>query len=254
MLTEREKHKYRARSQKAYPLTPDSRCEWCGGALGKIPRHHPDLESRPDYCIILCDPCHIAEDTKLGKRGEGARAAKYQHTQRPEPPLLTTGNGPPLIHLIGPSGAGKTELAKRYCEEHVGYTHAKIDDFHNNIDAMLQHIRKPLPVIVESSGLNKDVAAICARAVKLGRRRACTVRIRIYRPTAKRNILQRGTQPKWGRMKDLCDFAVKCCELLPGLYPHARVIEYDPEGMYDEFCSVISMLESEQHRAYIRLL
>lgn len=81
-MDKRERKNARMRSLRAVKIPPGALCEQCNWALGSSPRHHPDIESRPEWVILLCDACHLEADVALGNRSRGARREARDHGGR----------------------------------------------------------------------------------------------------------------------------------------------------------------------------
>lgn len=72
----------------------DKVCEHCGEALGKSPRHHPDLDHHPNWIVLLCDPCHVKADQKLGKNWTG------NHSRFTKAPDISEHDGKAISYKI----------------------------------------------------------------------------------------------------------------------------------------------------------
>lgn len=61
----------RKRAQRAFPITPDTRCAKCNDT-GKMSRNHKDgnkFNNSPENIEILCWDCHAAADVEAGLWG-----------------------------------------------------------------------------------------------------------------------------------------------------------------------------------------
>lgn len=230
----RRRQAARKRSCRQYPtdwLLTHRACERCGGKLGKYPRHHPDIDANPTYVVFLCDPCHEAEDRRLGKRGLGfaptskrpqngkkiAQAPRKQPDPLPElTPAHVDPAAAPVVVLVGAPRCGKTELRRHLHTENVrSIAYADLEDLTEtrtaeNMGQWLD-LMPTRRAIVEHVGISTAVHDAIAEHAKQHARPVHVVAL--YCREAE-HVRRLSGLPEFERQR-----AVRIAGLLPWLYP-----------------------------------
>lgn len=232
--------KARHRAAYLYPTATLPPCEKCGAKVGRIPRHHPDIDNDPDWVVILCDRCHVIEDRKLGKNWV---------------PLYTKGtanlgdipqSSQPVVHVIGPPGVGKSTLIGRYLREHEDARVVSIDKCRlQGVDpaiAATEDAQAPGVLFLESSGLNQYMRNIAATLASKGWRPFRTIGVRCSEDTCRERLSRRNE----AQADELIEWTHKRMPLILSMNPDAIWVRSDHD-CYSEFEGIVSGKTISKH-------
>jgi hypothetical protein len=240
-LLQRPKTKRQARDRARTLVKTMVKCKACGARDG-LQRHHPDIDARPDWIVVLCVPCHIQADKRLHKRGGGARS--YELPLGPAMAPIAGGDiARRVVYLIGMPGSGKSAIVTRckdlYATLMSNWAHLSADDLRaTHGDNLAAEIGRLLfaaagPTVLESSGLNA-AAEHAVMAANASGRHLQVVMCCAAPDTMERRVRERDKAPLWGDVDQLIRWMHGARLRLEARWPTDRCCRLQTYGSLDD--------------------